>query len=174
MSQGTRHKFTRTFRKTSCERAVCLVFRDFGWVFRSLVILRQHTLSCRLPNLSLKTVATKRRKSQNDTAEKKSCPAVLLHVKFMRKVLHGVGADGVGVKFPIFAVKCSRLHLSPRRMRGKSRKQRKAKKNKKRKKGKFSPTPSTPTPLRTSRSCVATVCCGCCSQTEMYPVQNWQ
>ena len=41
--------------------------------------------------------------------------------EFNREVLHGVGADGV-VKFPIFAVKCSRLPLSSRRIREKRRK----------------------------------------------------
>ena len=36
-----------------------------------------------------------------------------------REVLHGVGADGVGVKFPIFAVNCCCLPLSFRRSREK-------------------------------------------------------
>ena len=40
-----------------------------------------------------------------------------------REVLHGVGADGVGVKFPIFAVNCCCLPLFPRR-RGKMRRKR--------------------------------------------------
>ena len=39
-----------------------------------------------------------------------------------REVLHGVGADGVGVKFPIFAVNCCCLPLSFRRSREKRRK----------------------------------------------------
>ena len=39
-----------------------------------------------------------------------------------REVLHGVGADGVGVKFPIFAVNCCCLPLSSRRSREKGRK----------------------------------------------------
>ena len=39
-----------------------------------------------------------------------------------REVLHGVGADGVGVKFPIFAVNCCCLPLSFRRRREKRRK----------------------------------------------------
>ena len=90
-----------------------------------------------------------------------------------REVAHGVGADGVGVKFPFFAVNCSCSPLSSSRMREKRRKtkkngekRRKTKKNeekrkktKKRRKtkknvknGKIPPTPSTPTPLRTSQS----------------------
>ena len=55
-----------------------------------------------------------------------------------REVLHGVGADGVRVKFPIFAVNCSRFPLSSERTREKRRKtkkseekRRKAKKNEK-------------------------------------------
>ena len=81
----------------------------------------------------------------------------------------GVGADGVGVKFPIFPVNCSRLPLSRRIGEKKNKeKRRKAKKSeeknekeneKKRRKtkkkneknGKVPPTPSTPTPLRTSQ-----------------------
>ena len=43
-------------------------------------------------------------------------------------VLHRVGADGVSVKFPIFAVNCGRLPLSS--VRKKQRKQRKIKKKK--------------------------------------------
>ena len=39
-----------------------------------------------------------------------------------REVLHGVGADGVGAKFPIFAVNCCCLPLSFRRSREKRRK----------------------------------------------------
>ena len=46
-------------------------------------------------------------------------------VKFYREVLHGVGADGVGVKFPIFAVNCCCLPLSFRRSREKRRKREK-------------------------------------------------
>ena len=70
---------------------------------------------------------------------------------FYREVLHGVGADGVGMKFPIFAVSCSRLPLSFTRIREKRRKtkkseekQRKAKTKtkKRRKKRKIPPTPS--------------------------------
>ena len=76
---------------------------------------------------------------------------------------------GVGVKFPMFAVNCSRLPLSCRRTRGKRRKTKKKtrrktkkseepppkKRQKKRRKTKryetkWDPTPSTPTPLRTS------------------------
>ena len=40
-----------------------------------------------------------------------------------REVLHGVGADGVGVKFPIFAVNCCCLPLFMRRKRGKMRRE---------------------------------------------------
>ena len=51
--------------------------------------------------------------------------------------LHGVGADGVGVKFPIFAVNCCCLPLSFRRSREKQRKRGKMrrKRGKMRKKG---------------------------------------
>ena len=42
-----------------------------------------------------------------------------------REVLHGVGADGVGVKFPIFAVNFCCLPLSFRRRREKRRKTKK-------------------------------------------------
>ena len=42
-----------------------------------------------------------------------------------REVAHGVGADGVGVKFPIFAVNCSCSPLSTSRMRQKRRKTKK-------------------------------------------------
>ena len=48
-----------------------------------------------------------------------------LHTGFrwcFREVLHGVGADGVGVKFPIFAVNGCCLPLSFRRRREKRRK----------------------------------------------------
>ena len=47
--------------------------------------------------------------------------------EILREVLHGVGADGVGVKFLIFAVNCCCLPLSFRRRR---EKRRKTKKNK--------------------------------------------
>ena len=84
----------------------------------------------------------------------------------VREVPNGVGADGVGVKFPIFPVNCSRLplfqenrqktkkHEEKRRKtkkneekRKKTKKRRKTKKNEE--SGKIPPTPSTPTPLRT-------------------------
>ena len=78
-----------------------------------------------------------------------------------REVLHGVGADGVGVKFPHFCSKLLLLPLSFRRSRGKRRKRgnmrsKRGKMRRKRgkmllKKGKITPTPSTPTPLRTSQ-----------------------
>ena len=67
--------------------------------------------------------------------------------KKSRKVLNGVGADGVGVKVPMFAVNWSRLPLSSRRTREKQRKkeekQRKAKKKskEKQKKGETSSDP---------------------------------
>ena len=41
---------------------------------------------------------------------------------FRREVSHGVGADGVGVKFPIFAVNCCCLPLSFGRSREKRKK----------------------------------------------------
>ena len=77
----------------------------------------------------------------------------------IRKVLHGVGADGVGVKFAIFAVNCSRLPLPSGRIREKRRKTKqkrretkksKQKKNRRKtkKRGKIPQTPSTSTPLR--------------------------
>ena len=72
----------------------------------------------------------------------------------IREVSHGVGADGVGVKFPIFAVNCCSLPLSFRRSREKRRKRGKNAQKKGKnalKKGKITPTPSTPTPLRTSQ-----------------------
>ena len=57
----------------------------------------------------------------------------------IREVLHGVGADGVGVKFPIFAVNCCCLPLSFRRSREKRRKRGKMRKKRgkmRRKRGK--------------------------------------
>ena len=80
----------------------------------------------------------------------------------LREVLHGVGAEGVGVKFPIFAVNYCCLPLSFRRRREKRRKTKKNEEKRKKakkmrlkkmrkKKGKITPTPSTPTPLRTSQ-----------------------
>ena len=51
-----------------------------------------------------------------------SGPEVSWSVPESREVLHGVGADGVGVKFPIFAVNCCCLPLSFRRSREKRRK----------------------------------------------------
>ena len=56
-----------------------------------------------------------------------------------REVLHGVGADGVGVKFPILAVNCSCSPLSSEKREENSRN------------GKVPPTPSAATPLRTSQ-----------------------
>ena len=44
-------------------------------------------------------------------------PLFRREVAASREVLHGVGADGVGVKFPIFAVNCCCLPLSFRRSR---------------------------------------------------------
>ena len=78
----------------------------------------------------------------------------------VREVLNGVGADGVGVKFPIFPVNCSYLPLvlgqsakseEKRQKRGYSRKKSEEKRKKAKKKGRFPPAPSTPTPLRTSQ-----------------------
>ena len=41
--RGRRQKFARTFRKSSCKRGVFfLVFRDFGWVFGPLNVLRDN------------------------------------------------------------------------------------------------------------------------------------
>ena len=75
-------------------------------------------------------------------------------LNFFREVLHGVGADGVGVKFPIFAVNCCCcLPFSFRRSRESEEKGEKCVKKGKNalKKGKITPTPSAPTPLRTSQ-----------------------
>ena len=47
-------------------------------------------------------------------------------VIFTREVPNGVGADGVGVKFPIFPVNCSRLPLSQERIGEKRRKTKKS------------------------------------------------
>ena len=95
-----------------------------------------------------------------------SCPHNMVHGS-TREASHGVGADGVGVKFLIFAVNCSRLPLSSWRMRGKRRKTKKGEgkhqKLEKRKKSekseekppkkkKIPQTPSTLTPIRTSQS----------------------
>ena len=51
--------------------------------------------------------------------------------QFIREVLHGVGADGVGVKFPIFAVNCC---CSPLSLRRRGEKRRKTKKNEEKRK----------------------------------------
>ena len=50
--------------------------------------------------------------------------------------MNGVSADGVGVKFPIFAVNCSRFPLSSRRITEKRRKTKTKRKRKRRKKKK--------------------------------------
>ena len=72
---------------------------------------------------------------------------------FGREVLNGVGADGVGVKFPIFSViavvcPCSRRIGEKRKKRRESKEKRRKtkKKAKKAEKKKIPPTPSTPTP----------------------------
>ena len=52
----------------------------------------------------------------------------------IREVLHGVGADGVGAKFPIFAVNCCCLPLSFSRPLGKKEKSKEKRKKKKKKK----------------------------------------
>ena len=55
---------------------------------------------------------------------------VIISGLIAREALHGVGADGVGVKFPIFAVNCCCLPLffwrsrAKRRKRGKMRRKR--------------------------------------------------
>ena len=100
--------------------------------------------------------------SQTDHAGSTILSARRAHKRHHSGSLHGVGADGVGVKFPIFAVNCCCLPLSFRRKRGKMRRKRgemrkKGEKCVKKgekcvKKGKITPTPSTPTPLRTSRT----------------------
>ena len=83
-------------------------------------------------------------------------------IYYIREVLHGVGADGVGVKFPIFAVNCCCLPLSFRRRREKGKNAWKKGKNTWKKgknawkKGKITPTPSAPTPLRTSQYIMVT------------------
>ena len=83
--------------------------------------------------------------------------------KTCREVPNGVGADGVGVKFPIFPVNCSRLPLfqenRQKTKKSEEKRKKKAKKNEKKRKSqekrkktkKIPPTPSTPTPLRTSQ-----------------------
>ena len=78
------------------------------------------------------------------------------------EVLHGVGADGVGVKFPFFAVNSAVVCTCPLGEEEKSEeKRRKAKKKRKksekmRKKTKNA-TPATPTPLRTSQMSARTM-----------------
>ena len=63
-----------------------------------------------------------------DHSEQKACSEAQLEQRSEigegqnREVSHGVGADGVGVKFPIFAVNCCSLPLSFRRSREKRRK----------------------------------------------------
>ena len=80
-----------------------------------------------------------------------------------REVLHGVAEAGVGVKFLMFAVNCSRFPCSLGEYQRSEEKRETAKKNQEKqhnnekakksgeKKGKIPPTPSTPTPLRTSQ-----------------------
>ena len=50
----------------------------------------------------------------------------------IREVPNGVGADGVGVKFPVFPVNCSRSRLFQKNRRKNEEKRRKTKKNEKR------------------------------------------
>ena len=103
------------------------------------------------------------RKVGRKLCPKKVCVNFLaISIRNLREVLHGVGADGVGVKFPIFAVKCCCLPLSFRRSREKRRKRGKMRRKRgkmrrkrgkmRKKKGKITPTPSAPTPLRTSQN----------------------
>ena len=73
------------------------------------------------------------------TATWVSATEFTLHIS--REVPNGVGAGGVGVKFPIFPVNCSRLPFLHEKNEEKRRKTKK-------KWEKFPPTPSTPTPLR--------------------------
>ena len=54
-----------------------------------------------------------------EQVQKHRCATLCLKHYNIEEVLHGVGADGVGVKFPIFAVNCGCLPLSFRRKRGK-------------------------------------------------------
>ena len=70
-----------------------------------------------------------------------------------QEVLHGVGADGVGVEFPIFAVNCCCLPLSLGEKGEKcvEKGEKCVKRGRMRKKGGITPTPSAPTPLRTSQ-----------------------
>ena len=58
-------------------------------------------------------------------------PLVYYFLKSIREVLHGVGADSVRVKFPIFAVNCSRFPLSFERISEKRRKMKKSEENEK-------------------------------------------
>ena len=88
-----------------------------------------------------------------------ACDFTMFKSPWFREVLNGVGADGVGVIFPIFSVNCS----CPRRRweneekrkeekKKKSEENRKHWKKKHEKRGKnekIPPTPSTSTPLRT-------------------------
>ena len=57
----------------------------------------------------------------------------IIWCKNFQEVLHGVGADGVGVKFPIFAVNCCCLSLSFIRRRREKRRKTKKSENKKKK-----------------------------------------
>ena len=77
----------------------------------------------------------------------------LLFLVQIGKFLHGVGTYRVGLKFPIFAVNCSRFLLLREKQRKRKKRRKKRKSEEKRpKKGNSSPTPSTPTPLRTSHA----------------------
>ena len=91
-----------------------------------------------------------------------------------REVPNGFGADGVGAKFPIFPVNCSRLPVfqenrqitkknekKKKKTKKNDEKRRKTKKNEKN--GKIPPTPSTPTPLRTSQLCGRTLVAPYCA-----------
>ena len=96
-----------------------------------------------------------------------SCHSESVFVE-IREVLNGVGADGVGVKFPILPVNCNRLLLpwgktekndEKRETKKRQRKPKKSEEKKKRRKtkrikkrGKIPPTPSKPTPEKRKKA----------------------
>ena len=70
------------------------------------------------------TLPATRQMSLQQKAPSERAPAgILLDFPGIREVLHGVGADGVGAKFPMFAVNYSRSPLSSMRTREKRRKE---------------------------------------------------
>ena len=83
---------------------------------------------------------------QGDAVRGAALSENIINILRIREVLHGVGADGVGVKFPIFAVNCSRFpcplgeyQKSEERQKKdpKNEEKQKAKKNKKNQKKKW-------------------------------------